>query len=242
MANPADKRIKSVQSRKVVATQCSKETERCSIAVLYSHPLPVCCRAHTVAMMAGMQRVLDAAGVTWWIDYGSLLGAVRNPLLGQKPGIIAHDKDGDCGILADDMPKVLGALGIAGEGDGRNVSVMYDFGGGAGICWVTYKLPRGNNEFNCGDSVKVRWSAVNHSNVDFFFWHRKDDTLYRKRYIPADRFKGREFPADRLLPLTALPWEGLTVPAPADPVWFCAHRYGANWRTPILRNHDGVKR
>lgn len=232
-----DRPIKSMRSR--ISAPCTKSTARCDIAVDLTQNLPACCRSHTTSMMAGMQRVLDAAGVTWWIDYGSLLGAVRNPLMGEKPGIVAHDKDADCGIMAVDREKVLSIFGLVPSPAALDVMCDYDFGGAAGVCQVVYKQPRPRHEFSAGDSVKVRWSRFNQSNVDFFFWHdRGDGTLYRIRYIMKDRHKGREFPADKLLPLTTLEWEGLMLPAPREAEWFCEYRYGPNWMTPRDEHYD----
>src|SRR5690606_25961572 len=60
---------------------------------------------------------------TWWADYGTLLGAVRNPMTtwadypwlpqegrdtpGPAAGIVPHDKDADIGFLAEQMPAVV---------------------------------------------------------------------------------------------------------------------------------------
>jgi hypothetical protein len=64
--------------------------------------------------------------------------------------------------------------------------------------------------------------------------------MYRERYVSVDRYKGREFPDSKLFPLIELPWEGLMLPAPNNPEWFCAMRYGKGWREPIRMNNDKV--
>jgi hypothetical protein len=220
--------------------------------------LPGCCRGHLVTMMADMQQLLVAAGITWWIDYGTLLGAVRNPSLGYPPGIIPHDKDADAGFLAADVPKFR-ALGR--DWKGVDVRPLGTIDAPSGPLHVIQKLPRPYDRragesaaryqdrvlYTAGCSFKVRWSPKNHTNIDFFWHNERDDpggtsTLYRERYVSVDKYKGREFPASKLFPLTTIPWEGLMLPAPNDPEWFCWMRYGDSWRTPIRANNDKIPR
>lgn len=208
---------------------CTRDTARCPDARSYSVDLRECCRGHIVEIMATMQRLLDAAGVTWWIDYGTLLGAVRNPLLGLPPGIVPHDKDGDCGFLATHTARFKSIIPKLEE-LGYKVTEKARKPGGTFV--------RGG-----GDYIAVCLSVMNETNVDFFPWHDNGaGYLIRQQYTMNDRFKGRHIPRSKLLPLTRIKWEGLTVPAPADPVWFVAHRYGANWRIPVRANNDRVRR
>jgi phosphorylcholine metabolism protein LicD len=178
-----------------------------------------------------MQELFDEAGITWWMDYGMLLGAVRNPLLGIPPGMIPHDKDGDVGVLATHVDQVHALRLVFQE---------------RGFGWV-WRGPSGDASkvgYGGGNRWKIRTSEINHTNIDVFPWYERDDGLmYRIRYIGVDRYKGREFPKARLLPLVEMEWEGLLLPAPADPEWFVEHRYGPNWRTPIGKHEgDGKKR
>lgn len=206
--------------------RCTANTPRCPDAREYTVDLRPCCRSHIVLLMREMSERLDAAGVRWWIDYGTLLGAVRNPLLGLPAGIIPHDKDGDCSFLGDDVEKFRDV-----------VNAMNDAG-----YWVTYSKPK-RAQFTGGNRWKVKLSTLNHTNIDFFPWYLRDDGRYhRTNYIDVDRCKGREFPPEKLFPLQRIEWEGMMLPAPADLEWFCAHRYGPNWMTPIRKNNDGVLR
>lgn len=214
---------------------CTAQTDRCADARDHKRELRPCCRGHLVALMASIAGALDALGVAWWADYGTLLGAVRNPLttwadypwLSQDdraagplaPGILPHDKDADLGV----------------EGGAWDI--------------VRTRLPKmmppGTrvHPFPSQRELKVMLSVRNKTNVDLFFWHaRPDGTRYRDGYAGVDQYKGREFAADMLYPLSTVAWEGLTLPAPRDPAAFCAMRYGPNWRTPIPANNDGVRR
>lgn len=232
---------------------CSARTFRCATARNYNREIPRCCRSHIVAIASATAAALDAARVTWWLDYGSLLGAVRNPLTtwadypwlpqkgrdssGPLPGIVPHDKDADWCFLMRDWQSVHRAMWVLAKRNGYDLVVRQHAG-----------------------KIKIRLSRLNRTNLDLFGWHevpkgkavshtRFDETvelgpgmLYRPQYIAVDRCKGKEFHRDMLLPLKRIAWEGMSLPAPADPEALLAHRYGDDWRTPIAANHDGVPR
>jgi hypothetical protein len=198
---------------------CTRDTDRCADARDYQVDLRECCRGHLRQLMVNAVAALRAAGITFWLDYGSLLGAVRNPLLGLPAGLIPHDKDVDLGIFGcgfEAMRRVQQQV----EQQGHQVLLR-----------------------PMGRSLKVRLSARNHTNLDLFLWReRADGKLHRDRYIAVDDFKGREFPKTALFPLTTVEWEGMSLPAPRDPAAFCAFRYGPDWMTPIRANNDGQRR
>lgn len=200
---------------------CTRDTPRCDTATSYLHNLPDCCRSHIVDIMRAMRSLLRQANIPWWIDYGTLLGAVRNG------GIIPWDKDGDCGFLASDLPRFRA---LSANWTGRSGQIPTSSG--------PLHVVRKNT-----NNMKVRWSATNHTNIDFFYWtERANGTLYREKYASVDRYKGRAFHRDRLFPLSTIKWEGLTLPAPRDPEWWCEFRYGADWREPIRANNDKLAR
>lgn len=222
----------------VATTGCTAETARCAHARNYRRELPDCCRQHLVDISRKVAAAFDTHGVTYWMDYGTLLGAVRNPLttwadypwLPQEgrppgplaPGVIPHDKDADWGALLSEWGEAVAAL--------RQYCPDLD---------VTERHSRG--------MLKIRVSSSNHTNLDIFFWLQRPGPtgvlMARKNYVMAlDRFKGRHFDRADLFPLTRIEWEGLSLPAPRDPAAFCEFRYGPNWRTPIAANNDGVGR
>lgn len=183
--------------------------------------------------------LLELHKVTYWADYGTLLGAVRNPTTTQAdypwlwpesavngavnaplaPGIVPHDKDADFGVMWSDWARLM-RVGGALERKGYKV-----------------RLNPG------GAKMKVRLSQWNNTNLDLFCWRQKAGGIYyRPRYIQVDQFKGRDIPPGMLLPLTTVEWEGMRLPAPVNPEAFCEFRYGPSWRTPLAANHDGVQR
>lgn len=214
---------------------CTRETGRCADAKNYRAELRPCCRNHVRQIVADTAALLTEYGVTWWADYGMLLGAVRNPLTTWKdyhwlpqegkpsgplsPGIVPHDKDADAGFMGADWSKLMRVRsGLERKG------------------YVVLVKPHGLK-------MKVRLSQSNTTNLDLFGWREKvGGILFRPRYINVDNYKGRDFPAKWVKPMGAVQWEGLTVPAPNNPVEFCAFRYGASWMTPIPANHDGKRR
>jgi hypothetical protein len=211
-------------------------TPRCADARDYHTELRPCCRKLVIDVSREVAAALDAAGVTYWMDYGTLLGAFRNPLTtwadypwlsqdgrttkGPAPGIVPHDKDADWGVMGDQWNDAYRALGLRCRR--RTLRV---------------RPPR--------VSIKVCASHVNHTNLDLFFWyehHKRPGLMHRHKDVSVDAFKGKHFNKADLLPLQPLEWEGLQLPAPKDPEAWLEFRYGPNWHTPIPANHDGVKR
>jgi len=215
---------------------CTAATPRCSDARDYDSELRPCCRELIVDLSREVAAAFDASGVTYWMDYGTLLGAFRNPMttwadfhwLPQEdrpagplaPGIIPHDKDADWGVMGDQWHKAY--LALQAHCRRRTLRV---------------RPPR--------VSIKVCVSHVNRTNLDLFFWHehhRKPGLMHRHKYAQVDVYKGKHFDKADLFPLQPMEWEGLQLPAPKDPEAWLEFRYGPNWRTPIPANHDGVKR
>ena len=66
---------------------CTAETARCRDARNYQADLRECCRGHIRQIVADVLDVFESIGITYWLDYGTLLGAIRNPLVGLAPSI-----------------------------------------------------------------------------------------------------------------------------------------------------------
>ena len=220
--------------------ECTRDTRRCAAATHYGSVTPTCCKGHIKDLMSYVGEICDELDVQWWADYGTLLGTVRNG------GLIPHDKDADIGVHGYGFELLLASFGdtpweSAKTGRPRRFRDLH------GYRWV-HKLERnkhnrGRYVYSGGNCIKIMTSPTNRTNIDIFPWYeRQDGTMYRTRYVGCDRFKGKEFHRDRLYPLRELPWEDRMVPVPAHPEWFCAHRYGAEWQTPIHANNDRVAR
>lgn len=214
---------------------CTRQSARCPDARDYLTELRPCCRSHLIETMSAVAEVFKEVGCKWWADYGTLLGAVRNPLttwadypwLPQEgrpegpipPGIIPHDKDCDVGVLAEHWHLIYRAIPKLRR---RGFHVVLR-------TWSR--------------SIKVRYSEKNHTNVDVFTWApTANGAMARRTYIGIDKYKGREFPRSWVSELSEVEWEGLRIPAPRNPEQFCEFRYGPDWRTPLPANNDGVPR
>lgn len=214
---------------------CTRETPRCADARNYNAVLRPCCRGHLKQIVTDTVALLREHKIPFWLDYGSILGAVRNPLttwadypwLPQEgkpegplpPGIIPHDKDADFGVMAADWHKLMRV--------------------GAALTRKGYALATSRNWL----TMKIRLSHRNQTNLDLFSWREKvGGTFFRPRYIQVDNYKGRDIPPGMLLPLETVEWEGMTLPAPKNPAAFCSFRYGKNWMKPVAANHDGGRR
>lgn len=214
---------------------CTRQTLRCGTARDYGHALNDCCRGHIVRIVRDTMALFAEFGIVSWLDYGTLLGAVRNPMttkadypwLDQSrlpdgpipPGVVPHDKDADIGVYTTDWSKLM-RVAAALNRKGYQAVVRHH-----------------------SALIKVRLSQRNHTNLDVFSWALDSrGTLRRRTYIRVDQFKGRDFPAAWVADLRPVPWEGMELMAPADPEAFCEFRYGPKWRTPVAANHDGVRR
>jgi hypothetical protein len=198
---------------------CTRTGVRCDAALPPSMETPRCCIEGALETLRAFRDLCAAHDVTWWMDYGTLLGAAMNGRF------YWNDKDCDIGILAEDQSKVL-----------RMQPLFED----AGFDFL-YQPP-GGGTYGGGDYAKVRWSGTHHANTDAFFWHERDGVFHRATYLPVDRYKGREFSRRWLFPLTTLEFEGMNLPAPREWELMVEHRYGAGWKDLPAARHDGVVR
>ena len=82
---------------------CTRETPRCDFWNWGTDQVrPDCCTAHMLELTTFAHELLVKHGITHWIDYGTLLGAVR------EGAFIVWDDDVDFGILDRDADRVLG--------------------------------------------------------------------------------------------------------------------------------------
>ena len=65
--------------------------------------------AALLAMLQTIDERLTAAGVPYWVNSGTLIGAVRHG------GFIPHDDDLDIELLESDLPRAVDALGSVGR-------------------------------------------------------------------------------------------------------------------------------
>ncbi len=81
---------------------CTKDTERCEFWTWEEEYLrPECCTRYLKELLFFTEDLLTRHGIFHWLDFGSLLGAVRHQAL------ISWDTDIDFGVLKVDLEQIL---------------------------------------------------------------------------------------------------------------------------------------
>lgn len=131
-----------------------------------------------------MFKALDNAGVRWWLEGGSLLGAMRSS------DIIPWDYDVDIGIMRDDIDKCpeLSALKSAPY----RVSPE-------GFVWERARE---------GDFYRVQYSSTNHLHVDIFPFHEENGVMRRGKWATGHK-QDTDFSTSLLNPLSRVAFAGV---------------------------------
>ncbi|NWW93211.1 FKRP protein, partial [Rhynochetos jubatus] len=187
---------------------CSKETARCFGTVHARTPQylltgqwtpPCCLRAlrETARHVAG---ALEAAGVRYWLEGGSLLGAAR---LGD---IIPWDYDVDLGIYREDVGK---CRWLAAAAAGEPVEDA------EGFLWEKAAE---------GDFYRVHYSRSNRLHVDLWPFYPRGGVMTKDTWLghPQDV----EFPESFLQPRVPMPFAGFTAMAPNNARAFLELKFG----------------
>jgi len=152
-----------------------------------------------------VRDLLTAAGIPFWLDYGSLLGAVRDGRL------IAWDVDIDFGILTRDAPAVI-ALARELQARGHQLDA-----GNPLSMKITYsRVNELHLDVNCWAE---RDALLMRDGVASCEWPGSAGT--------------ESFPPSYLESMTSVRLCGEPFPAPSPVEQFLAdHRYGTGWRQP----------
>lgn len=192
---------------------CTRETETCPVTHDYT-PLNQCCKNIILDTLQYLCKKLDDNNIHYWLDYGTLLGALRDGKF------ISWDRDADIGILEKDEDR-LRALFPEFIKDGY--------------------LPT-NDKLENGlysSHFQLHASTKNERHVCIFSWYKDGDMLRRSNYIGmrsivgTDAKKGGDFPYGWVKDRSLLEFEGKNYYAPLYPIKMCIHRYGEKWETPL---------
>ena len=165
-------------------------------------------------------RVMGEAGITWWADSGTLLGAVRHG------GLIPHDDDADLIVLLASFDDFL-SLAPKFEAAGANITRLYF---GARVCFIhgyeSWQTPPFLDVFvqdwlpspSLGNCTAMADSGMG----------PKATTMW-----PQNK---EAFCADNLLPLRRYPFGGTSVWGPADPIPYLDRKFGCAWRGRSIMN------
>lgn len=154
---------------------------------------------------------LDQAGVEYWLDWGTLLGAKREGTM------IAHDYDADIGMRESQFQKLktqwnqIPALkGMRLFSEGGNLYRIR-----CGIGWV--------DVFRYDDSDPETLNMTSQANV--------------KHSCECDG-KGHRTQRSIVFPLTKLKFGNVVASAPNDTEAYLEHLYGSDWKIP--RKNSGA--
>src|SRR5437660_2469151 len=166
---------------------------------------PSCCTAHLVELLAFASELLTRRGVLPWLDYGSLLGAVRDGRL------IPWDADADFDILQADQPTVLALSGeIVAAGHHLDASFP-------GVIRILY------SEVNEAAVDLLLWEARGGLLLP----------LLDSDYAWPGMASREAFPERFISPLGEATLHGRSFPAPSSAHEFLReHRYGPGYATP----------
>ncbi|NWX36002.1 FKRP protein, partial [Notiomystis cincta] len=189
---------------------CDKDTPRCFGTVRSQTPqyllagrwTPPCCLRALRATVRHVVAELEAAGVRYWLEGGSLLGAVRHG------DIIPWDYDADLGFYREDVPKCRWLAAVASGG--RPVEDPQ------GFLWEKAAE---------GEFYRVHFSRINRLHVDLWpFYVRRGGVMTKDTWL--GHRQDVEFPERFLVPLGALEFAGVVAKAPNDPRAFLELKFG----------------
>ncbi|GFG32023.1 hypothetical protein Cfor_06827 [Coptotermes formosanus] len=187
---------------------CNKDVPRCFGTVVNDMPqylwegkwTPPCCLAGLRQTARHVFAHLDKAGVRYWLEGGSLLGAMR------AADILPWDYDVDIGMFRKDIDRCPWLVRA------RTQPVVDDDG------FVWEKAAE-------GDFFRVQFSRVNHLHVDIFPFYQHNGTMTKDTWFPAHK-QDREFPEHFLHPMATIDFIGQKVPAPNNIRDFLEFKFG----------------
>jgi hypothetical protein len=168
--------------------------------------MPPCCVKHLKEVLYYLHDLFEEKKITYWLDFGTLLGAVRNGR------IIPFDTDGDLGLYLEDRPKIMQL----------NSRINND-----GFCYACYTPKRANDTH-----IKICRSKDNHMMVDLFFW-KKD--RWNAMHDPQGLNEPKSFPDYFIQKLEPIYLYGRPLWGPRDTEKFLEFRYGKTWQVPQNR-------
>ena len=194
---------------------CTKETSQCKfLEWTDTNNRPDCCTKHLKEMLFAIADILEQLRIKYWIDFGTLLGAVRNAQF------IPWDDDVDISFCIEDASAVDHLLNLLEE-QIRNIG---------------YHVIR--TSAISGGGLKVRLSKINQLHLDLYLHHNKDGIW--ESSCGGD-FADWKCPASYLDNMVDVSLYGRNFPAPS-PVheFLCDYRYGPTYLIPVQFDEFGA--
>ena len=206
---------KSLGIKKVIGSDqkvewfgCTRHTPRCFPTVVNDTPsylflgrwTPPCCLEALRATARHVFLALRACRARWWLEGGSLLGAVR---LGD---IIPWDYDVDIGIYASDIDRCPQLKASR---------------------WQTLEDPDGFVWQRGKGYYQVHHSTANHNHVDIFAFTPRSGTMVRAETWNTAHRQDIDFPEHFLRPFSSVQFAGVQASAPNNVRDFLEYKFGA---------------
>lgn len=159
-------------------------------------------------LFRAVKKVLDARGICYWIDGGTLLGSFRNGTM------IPHDDDTDFGVMEqeqfDRMVEVLRA----------DLPDIYDVKDVRSYCTKVEVGLKDCDKIQLTDEDE--WSLVS---TDIYLYQYDDERFVRQQYFNFDLNK-RKFSPAWIFPLSSTTFEGIACPCPRNAQAYLECMYG----------------
>jgi len=176
--------------------------------------MPPCCERYVRQIIFYIADLFEEHGIPYWMDFGTLLGAMRYANIGGR--LIPYDTDGDFCLFMKDRQRVL-AL---------KERILSD-----GFCLVEHNYKRIEDiKLHGGTVLRICRSELNRNQIDLFFWDRDPEwNLLVSDGLNVDK----SFPDWYVNELIPVPLYGKPIMAPREPEIFLAMRFGQKWKTPM---------
>lgn len=186
---------------------CTRETSRCFGAIIDLMPsylyegrwTPPCCLSNLRKTAKHVFNTLDEAGIRYWLEAGSLLGAMRSG------DILPWDHDVDVGFNRDDL---LRSSWLKKAKDKPVVDSK-------GFLW---------EKATGGNFYRVNYSKTNKIYVNLFPFYSRNGTMTKDSWFTSH--KNMEFPENFLHPMSSIEFIGRQVPSPNNIRDFLELKFG----------------
>jgi len=206
---------------------CSPATSRCNY--------PKCYQKHLLQILQELDILLRAHGISYWLAYGTLLGALRTG------SFIPWDEDIDIGVRDTDIEKVAQLIPLL-ENLGRKVphsihSIDSSHNAWSRICnqCASIGCPVSKDRKKITLSCSPSLSSANSLHVDMFFFGQGNGKVYGWEDA---RFW---YPEKAIDHLSTIEFCGQMFPCPTNPEDGIVSFYGEDWRTPKVKSWHGKR-